>query len=42
MSVTVEKKFAVAVVYNGITKPFEVDPEEQVRALFSRPSRHSE
>ncbi len=36
MSVTVEKKFAVAVVYNGITKPFEVDPEEQVRALLQQ------
>jgi hypothetical protein len=36
MSVAVEKKFAVAVVYNGVTKPFEVDPEEQVRALLQQ------
>jgi hypothetical protein len=34
MSVTVEKKFAVEVVYNGLTKSLRVDPEERVSALL--------
>ncbi len=36
MSVIVERKFAVVVVYNGITKPLQVEPEEQVMALLQR------
>jgi hypothetical protein len=34
MSVAVEKKFAVEVVYNGLTKSLRVEPEEQVSALL--------
>lgn len=36
MSVNVEKKFAVEIVYNGVSKPLEVQPEEQVTALLRR------
>jgi hypothetical protein len=36
MSIAVEKKFAVEVVYNGVTKPLEVEPEEQVTALLRK------
>src|SRR5262249_46807459 len=36
MDVAVEKKFAVEVTYNGITKPFEVQPEQQVSALLAK------
>src|SRR5260370_3842704 len=36
MSVTVERKFVVDVIYNGITKPLQVQPEEQVPALLQR------
>jgi hypothetical protein len=36
MSVAVEKKFAVDVVYNGVTKRIEVVPEEQVTALLHK------
>jgi hypothetical protein len=36
MSVIVERKFAVDVVYNGITKPLQVEPEERVAALLQR------
>jgi hypothetical protein len=36
MTVMVEKKFAVDVVYNGVTKPIEVQPEEQVTALLHK------
>lgn len=36
MSVMVEKKFAVEVVYNGVTKPLEVQPEGQVTALLQK------
>ena len=36
MSVVVEKKFVVGVVYNGVTKPIEVVPEEQVTALLKK------
>jgi hypothetical protein len=34
MSVVTEKKFVVQVVYNGITKPLDVGPEERVTALL--------
>jgi hypothetical protein len=36
MTVMAEKKFAVDVVYNGVTKPIEVQPEEQVTALLHK------
>src|SRR5437016_2024105 len=36
MTVRVEKKFVVEVVYNGVTKPIEVQPEEQVTALLHK------
>ncbi len=36
MSVTVERKFVVDVIYNGITKPLQVQQEEQVTALLQR------
>ncbi len=36
MSVIVERKFVVDVIYNGITKPLQVEPEEQVTALLQR------
>lgn len=36
MSVAVEKKFAVDVLYNGVTKQIEVVPEEQVTALLQK------
>lgn len=36
MTVAVEKKFAVDVVYNGVTKPIEVVPEERVTALLRK------
>lgn len=36
MSVTVEKKFVVEVVYNGITKSFQVEAEQQVTALLQK------
>lgn len=36
MATIVEKKFAVQVVYNGVTKPLEVQPEERVTALLQR------
>jgi proteasome lid subunit RPN8/RPN11 len=32
----VEKKFKVEIVYNGVAKPFEVEPEEQVTALLQK------
>jgi len=34
VSVIAEKKFAVEIVYNGVTKPIQVQPEEQVTALL--------
>jgi hypothetical protein len=34
MNVTVEKKFVVDVVYNGVTKSLQVNPEERVTALL--------
>jgi hypothetical protein len=34
MSVLAEKKFAVEITYNGITKPIEVNPEERVQAVL--------
>jgi len=36
MNVMVERKFAVEVVYNGITKSLEVEPEEKVSALLQK------
>jgi Protein of Unknown function (DUF2604) len=36
MDVTVERKFAVEVSYNGIDKPFQVEPEERVKALLQQ------
>jgi hypothetical protein len=36
MNVTTEKKFAVEVVYNGVTKSLEVEPEERVSALLQK------
>ena len=36
MTVVVEKRFAVEVVYNGVGKRIEVEPEEQVRTLLQK------
>src|ERR1700730_13971497 len=36
MNVTVEKKFIVDVVYNGVSKSVQVNPEERVTALLQR------
>ncbi len=36
MSVIAERKFAVDVVYNGITKPLQVEPEERVTVLLQK------
>jgi hypothetical protein len=36
MAVTAEKKLAVEVVYNGVGKSFEVEPEEHVSALLQK------
>lgn len=36
MSVIVEKKFQVEIVYNGVTKPLQVESEERVTALLQR------
>lgn len=36
MSVIVERKFAVEVSYNGITKALQVEPEERVTALLQK------
>lgn len=36
MSATVEKRFAVEVVYNGVAKTLDVMPEEQVSALLKK------
>jgi len=36
MTVIVEKQFAVEVVYNGITRSIEIQPEEQVTALLQK------
>jgi hypothetical protein len=36
MTVIVEKKFAVDVVYNGVTKSLQVEPEERVTALLQK------
>jgi proteasome lid subunit RPN8/RPN11 len=36
MSIAVEKKFVVDVTYNGVTKPIEVQPEQQVTALLAK------
>jgi len=34
MSLAVEKKFAIEIVYNGMTKSLSVEPEEQVASLL--------
>jgi hypothetical protein len=36
MNVTVEKRFAVEVVYNGVAKILHVEPEERVTALLKK------
>ena len=36
MNVTVEKKFVVDVIYNGVSKSVEVNPEERVTALLQK------
>src|SRR4029077_16420641 len=36
MNATVEKKFLVDVVYNGVSKSLEVNPEERVSALLQK------
>lgn len=36
MIVETQKKFAVEIVYNGVTKPFEVESEERVAALLQQ------
>lgn len=36
MTVLVEKKFAVEIVYNGVTKPFHVESDEQVVVLLKK------
>lgn len=36
MTVDVEKKFAVEIVYNGVTKSLHAEPEEQVAALLQK------
>jgi hypothetical protein len=36
MATMVEKKFVVEIVYNGVTKPVQVQPEEQVTALLQK------
>ncbi|HZR65136.1 MAG TPA: hypothetical protein VFA85_08320 [Terriglobales bacterium] len=36
MSIAVEKKFVIDVVYNGVSKPIQVEPEEQVTAALQR------
>jgi len=36
METTVEKKFAVEIIYNGITKNLEVEGEEQVAAVLQK------
>ncbi len=36
MSIAIEKKFAVEIVYNGVTKSLQVEPEERVAALLQK------
>jgi hypothetical protein len=36
MIIDVEKKFAVEIVYNGVTKLLQVEPDERVTALLQR------
>lgn len=36
MTTMVEKKFLVDIVYNGVTKPIQVQPEQQVTALLQK------
>jgi hypothetical protein len=36
VTVIVERKFAVEIVYNGVTRSIEVQPEEQVTALLQK------
>ena len=36
MTTLVEKKFVVDITYNGVTKPFQVEPEERVTTLLQK------
>jgi hypothetical protein len=36
MTVILEKRFVVEIVYNGVTKPIQVEPEERVTALLQK------
>jgi hypothetical protein len=36
MSVIAEKKFVVEIVYNGVTKPLQAEPDERVTALLQK------
>lgn len=36
MTTLVEKKFAVDITYNGVTKPLQVEPEERVTTLLQK------
>jgi len=36
MNLTIERKFAVEIVYNGVAKSLHVEPEEQVSALLRK------
>ena len=36
METAVEKKFAVEIIYNGITKPLKVESHESVTAVLQR------
>jgi len=35
-AIAVEKKFEIQIVYNGLTKPLVVEPNEQVTAVVER------
>jgi len=36
----VEKKFKIEIVYNGLTDPFSVEPNEEVHALLQKAIHH--
>jgi hypothetical protein len=36
VTIIVERKFAVEIVYNGVTKSLQVEPEEQVTVLLQK------
>lgn len=36
MTTLVEKKFVVDIIYNGVTKPLQAEPEERVTALLQK------